>query len=250
MKTTTLHYPWLWLALTLAAALATSACGHRDGTAPAADTTAWDYVAPPPLENKNPVNVNDFRGAVYRIPVEKKGKNLEEVFNDSNVLQLIAAKRNGFTPITDLQSAYAIGRPMVRIYSCDAYLLDSLTHSMPYLVPKAAQLLKEIGYAFSDSVRARGGKRYRMKVTSLTRSDFSVGKLVKYNRNATVNSCHRYGTTFDISWVSFDCLDPSMVLNVEDLKYLLAEVVYDFRSHGRCYAVFEPRGYCIHITVR
>ena len=124
------------------------------------------------------------------------------------------------------------------------------TASVPYLVPKAAQLLKEIGYAFQDTIRKRGGKEYRIKVTSVTRTDFSVSKLMKRNRAATENSCHRYGTTFDISWVKFDCLDPSMVISLEDLKNILAEVVQDFRRQGRCYAIFERKSGCLHITVR
>ena len=129
-------------------------------------------------------------------------------------------------------------------------MLDDLTASVPYLVPKAAQLLKEIGYAFQDSIHKRGGKDYRIKVTSVTRTVYSVGKLMKRNRAATENSCHRYGTTFDISWVKFDCLDPSMVISLEDLKNILAEVVQDFRKQGRCYAIFERKSGCLHITVR
>ena len=113
-----------------------------------------------------------------------------------------------------------------------------------------AQLLKEIGYAFQDSIRKRGGKQYRIKVTSVTRTVYSVSKLMRRNRAATENSCHRYGTTFDISWVRFDCMDPTMVISLEDLKNILAEVVQDFRKRGRCYAIFERKSGCLHITVR
>ena len=129
-------------------------------------------------------------------------------------------------------------------------MLDDLSASVPYLVPKAAQLLKEIGYAFQDSVKKRGGKAYRIKVTSVTRTVYSVSKLMRRNRAATENSCHRYGTTVDISWVKFDCMDPSMVISLEDLKNILAEVVLDFRRQDRCYAIFERKSGCLHITVR
>ena len=129
-------------------------------------------------------------------------------------------------------------------------MLDDLKASVPYLVPKAAQLLKEIGYAFQDSIRKRGGKAYRIKVTSVTRTDYSVSKLMRRNRAATENSCHRYGTTVDISWVKFDCMDPSMIVSLEDLKNILAEVVQGFRRQGRCYAIFERKSGCLHITVR
>ena len=121
---------------------------------------------------------------------------------------------------------------------------------MPYLVPKAAKLLGDIGKAFRDTVKARGGKEYRIKVTSLMRSSYSVSRLKRRNRAATENSCHLYGTTFDISWTNFDCRDSSYVVSLEDLKNILAEVVYDKREQGRCYAIFERKRGCFHITAR
>jgi len=241
----------LMMLMGLALASVTS-CGH--GSTQQQDTTAWDYKAPPAL----PVNCSitgDSMGLIadaqiHRLPTYIEQRPLKEIFNDSNALQLVAAEQNGFQPITSLRDAYNIDRPLIRIFSCDAYMLDDLSASVPYLVPKAAQLLKEIGYAFQDSIRSRGGKGYRIKVTSVTRTVYSVGKLMKRNRAATQNSCHRYGTTFDISWVKFDCMDPSMVVSLEDLKNILAEVVQDFRKRGRCYAIFERKSGCLHITVR
>ena len=242
----------LLLPLMMGLALAsTTSCGYHSKELQ--DTTAWDYKAPPAVPMNRSItgdSMGIISGAeVHRLPVNKTETPLQDIFNDYNPTQLVAAKKNGFKPVSSLRDAYNIDKPLIRIYSCDAYMLDELTASVPYLVPKAAQLLKEIGYAFQDSVRNRGGKAYRIKVTSVTRTDYSVGKLMKHNRAATENSCHRYGTTFDISWVRFDCMDPSMVISLEDLKYLLAEVVQDFRRKGRCYAVFERRSGCLHITV-
>jgi len=240
-------------ALLLMTAWGTVSCGHGKGEGP--DTTAWDYVSPPPLASNPNIageeNMGLIEGApIHRLPTFIERVPLTQLFNDSNALQLQAARANGFEPVTDLAGAYNINKPLIRVYSCDAYMLDELKMSVPYLVPKAAQLLKEMGYAFQDSVRSRGGKSYRMKVTSVTRTDYSVSQLQRRNRWASSNSCHRYGTTFDISWVKFDCLDPSMVVSLEDLKNILAEVVADFRNSGRCYAIFERKAGCFHITVR
>ena len=240
------------LLLLIGLALASgSSCSHNRQQQ---DTTAWDYKAPPAM----PVNrsiTGDSMGLIagaeiHRLPTYIEQRPLKEIFNDTNALQLEAAVANGFKPVTSLRDAYNSDRPLIRIYSCDAYMVDDLTMSVPYLVPKAAQLLKEIGYAFQDTIRKRGGKGYRIKVTSVTRTEYSVGKLMRRNRSASENSCHRYGTTIDISWVKFDCLDPSMVVSLEDLKNILAEVVQDFRQKGRCYAIFERRSGCLHITVR
>jgi len=238
----------------LAGLVMTSVVSCGGGNKEQQDTTAWDYKAPPAM----PVNraiTGDSMGLIsdaeiHRLPTYIEQRPLKEIFNDSNALQLVAAEANGFKPVMSLSDAYNIDRPLIRIFSCDAYMLDDLSASVPYLVPKAAQLLKEIGYAFQDSIAKRGGKAYRIKVTSVTRTAFSVSKLMKRNMAATQNSCHRYGTTFDISWVKFDCLDPSMVVSLEDLKNILAEVVQDFRRQGRCYAIFERKSGCLHITVR
>ena len=251
MSLNILRLPLLLLLMGFVLTSVTS-CGY--GGKKQQDTTAWDYKAPPPM----PINrsiTGDSMGLIsdaeiHRIPSYIEQRPLKEIFNDSNALQLEAAEENGFKPVTSLSDAYRIDRPLIRIYSCDAYMLDDLTASVPFLVPKAAQLLKEIGYAFQDSIRKRGGKAYRIKVTSVTRTDYNVSKLKRRNRSATDNSCHRYGTTFDISWVKFDCLDPSMVISLEDLKNILAEVVQDFRQQGRCYAIFERWSGCLHITVR
>lgn len=241
-------------AVLLAVAGQLTSCG-RANHGPQQDTTAWDYTSPPALPANPNISGEEGMGLIedapiHRLPTYIERRRLDDIFNDSNALQLQAARANGFNPVTDLRSAYAIDRPLIKIYSCDAYMVDELKQSVPYLVPKAAQLLKEIGYAFQDTVRKRGGKSYRMKVTSLTRTDYSVAQLVRRNRNATFNSCHRYGTTFDISWVKFDCMDASMVVSLEDLKNILAEVVQDFRRRGRCYAIFERKAGCFHITAR
>ena len=241
----------LLLLMGMALASVTS-CGG--GSKEQQDTTAWDYKAPPDMTINRSITGYSMGliadAEIHRLPTYIEQRPLKEIFNDSNALQLEAAEENGFQPVASLQDAYNIDKPLIRIFSCDAYMLDDLSASVPYLVPKAAQLLKEIAYAFQDSIRKRGGKAYRIKVTSVTRTIYSVSKLVRRNRAATENSCHRYGTTFDISWVKFDCLDPSMVVSLEDLKNILAEVVQDFRKRGRCYAIFERKSGCLHITVR
>lgn len=176
---------------------------------------------------------------------------LTGLFNDSNAMQLEAARANGVDPITDVRSAFKLKRPIVRLYTCDVYYIDStMKYAHPYLVPKAANLLHEIGKAFQDTIKARGGKGYRIRVNSLLRTEHTVAKLRKRNAAATEQSCHLYGTTFDISWTKFDCLDDSYRISLESLKNILAEIVYNFREANRCYAIYERKQGCFHITVR
>ena len=187
---------------------------------------------------------------VYNVKTRGIGTSLGSAFNDKNDVQLQAAQAIGINPVESLSDAYKISRPIVKISSCDEYKLDTLTHSMPYLIPKAADLLKEIGRAFSDTVRARGGKDCLMIVTSVLRTDNTVNSLRRRNRNASETSCHVYGTTFDISWRRFHHMDSTYIMSTEDLKNILGEVLFKMRKDGKCYVKFERKQSCFHITTR
>ena len=139
---------------------------------------------------------------------------------------------------------------MERLKSCEAYYLDNLTHSLPYLVPEAHKLLTDIGTAFRDSLKARGGGDYRIKVTSVLRTPRLVKRLRRRNRNAVDTSAHLYGTTFDISYAKFICDSVTTPRTQEDMKNLLGEVVFAMREQGRCYVKYEHKQACFHITAR
>lgn len=188
---------------------------------------------------------------VHRVKTRGVGISLARAFNDKNDVQLTAAQAIGINPVQSLQAAYSIDRPIVRIETCEDFYLDTLTHSMPYLVPKAANLLHEIGKAFTDTVMSRTeGHKCRIKVTSVLRTDNTIKRLRRRNVNATDSSCHMYGTTFDISWIRFNYDEPGYIMYTEDLKNVLAEVLYKLREDGRCYVKFERKQSCFHITAR
>lgn len=175
---------------------------------------------------------------------------LRRTFNDSNYKHLQAAAEIGTGIIQDINEAWRLKRHLVGIRSCAEYYVDDLTHSYGYLVPEAAALLKEIGSRFNDSLAARGGGSYRLKVTSLMRTPATVRRLRRINRNATDSSAHQFATTFDISYSKFICDSVTVPRSFEDLKNLLAEILFELRRDGRCYIVFERRQSCFHITAR
>ncbi len=185
-----------------------------------------------------------------RLKVNPIGGSLGAVFNDINSVQLPAAEALGIKPITGPKDAWRLSRPIVKVENCDEYYLEDLTHSVPYLVPEAANLLSEIGRRFNDSLEARGGGNYRLKVTSVLRTEGAVNKLRRRNINATSNSAHRYGTTFDISYVRFFSDSVTVERSQEDLKNLLGEILKEVRDDGRCYVKFERKQGCFHITAR
>lgn len=172
-----------------------------------------------------------------------------KAFGDLNDRHLAAARKGGIHPITSPAETWANGAGLVRIRPSRYVSIDSLTHSYPFLVPHAADLVEEIGRRFHDSLRVHGGGDYRIKLTSALRTDATVGRLRRVNRNATSESAHRYGTTFDISHSRFVCdSDTGVHRSFDDLARLLAVIVYDLRHEGRCVVKHERRQACFHIT--
>ena len=189
------------------------------------------------------------KSGMHHVRINPLPLDYDSLFQDYNDVQTPHAERNGIEPIENYHDAFHLRQPLVKIATCEAYYLDSLTHSMPYLVPKAAKVLEEIGCAFADSVKARGGSPYRIVVTSGTRSYFTVNKLVKVNRNASPRSCHMYGTTFDLSWSHFEPYNNDYLINRDELKNILAEVLLRFQRDKRCTVLHERGQCCFHITV-
>lgn len=185
---------------------------------------------------------------VQRIRTRNLGR-LREVFNDSNYRQLVYAQSLGIAPIRSLSAAYHTRRPIVHVKSNRDYTVDTLTHSLPYLVPEAERLLRDIGRNFQDSLKKRGDARYRVRATSLLRTPATVKRLRRVNINATDSSTHQFGTTFDLSYHRFHNLNPAVEVSTEDLKNVLAEVLYDLREQGRCLVKFERKTGCFHVTV-
>lgn len=203
-----------------------SSCGHKDTS----------------LKLNEPRNI---RGVVsYR-----------RIFGDLNKLHLAAARSGGIEPIASRSEAEQLTDRLELIESNDCYAVDSLTHSIPYLVPEASRLLSDLGTAFLDSLSAKGLNPNRLIVTSVLRTQHDVKRLRRSNLNASANSAHAYGTTFDISWKRFEKVEtvdgrPMQSVSPDTLKLVLSEVLRDFRNEKRCYVKYELKQGCFHITAR
>ncbi|MDE5627407.1 MAG: hypothetical protein K2I58_05560 [Candidatus Amulumruptor sp.] len=191
-----------------------------------------------------------MNNATVRMKVNYLG-NLRNLFNDSNYVHWAAADSTGISPLGNLASHWHIRRPIVKITSCRDFFIEPLTYSVPYLVPEAAAMVHEIGRRFTDSVAARGGSRYRMRITSVTRTPETVRRLLRRNVNAVDSSVHQLGTTVDISYARFIPDEDNPVdRSVDDLKGVLAEVLAAMRREGKLYVKFERQQPCFHVTVR
>lgn len=178
---------------------------------------------------------------------EFKGK-LAEVFNDSNCYHVASGIVLGVSPLEDESDTISINK-MDTVDSCRFYTIAKLTHSIPYLVPIAKELLDSIGSDFNKCLASRGMKPYGMVVTSLTRTDKLQKKLSRRNKNASVNSAHCFGTTFDISWVKFTKPEGEDYIPEAKLKVVLASILQQYREMKRCFVKFEQKQTCFHITV-
>ena len=171
--------------------------------------------------------------------------------NDLNDKHLAVAKKNGIEPLESLDDARNLGFwKLAKIDSCEYYTVDKLTHSIPYLTPKTKWLLMKIGKNFQDSLTNRGSGGRQIILTSALRSDESIKSLRRRNTNASENSAHRYGTTFDIAYNRYNVTDSTYFVPSDRLRILLGEVLYDLRKEHKCYIKYEIRQGCFHITAR
>lgn len=180
-------------------------------------------------------------------------------FSDLQDEQFASARKNGLkhTIANRKQAEEEVKKgDLVFMGANPLYYMEDLTHSIPYLVPKAYHLLNRIGVNFIDSLSSKKLPLHALVVTSVLRTQNDIDKLQKRNGNATSNSCHLYATTFDISWRSYkeiglDPRDSEHSLSLElALKNALGEVLRDLRYEGRCYVKHEQKQSCFHITVR
>lgn len=196
-----------------------------------------------------PIRNEPVRSRIYDV-------NFSREFNDMNDTQLKVAQAIGVPPVEDREAAEHLKSRLVKLEDTDTYVVDSLTHSIPYLIPSAKELLDLIGRNFQDSLSSKGLNPNKLIVTSVLRTEADVKKLRRHNLNASENSTHRYGTTFDLSYWNYVKVPEYLGRPYEDvpqsyLRATLSQVLKDIHDQpGTCYIKFERKQSCFHITVR
>ena len=176
-------------------------------------------------------------------------------FPDLNDKHLEVAKAVGIRPLEDREEAESMKEKLTYITDNEFYVVDSLAHSIPYLVPRASALLDTIGSNFLDSLAAKGLNPNQVIVTSVLRTQSDVKRLRRRNGNASANSAHCFGATFDVSWKRFKKVEdengrPLQDVGSDTLKLVLSEVLRDLRQAEKCYIKYELKQGCFHITAR
>lgn len=191
----------------------------------------------------------DKKHKIYSVP------SFKTCFPDTQSVQLAAAMKWGVKRVKNRDDAEKRKSELVYVGANPYVHIDKLYSSIPYLVPRAAVLLQDIGQAFFDSLYVKGINLHRPIVTSVLRTEADVTKLRRHNGNATENSCHLYGTTFDICYNRYETVQAPdgperRAVRNDSLKYVLCEVLRDMREQGRCYIKYEVKQGCFHMTVR
>ena len=159
-------------------------------------------------------------------------------FNDLQSKQHEVASRIGLSrPPKDRDDAASMRKQLVEIKTNEDYIVDSLTHSVPYLIPSAAR---------------EGLPHYQFYVTSVLRTQEDIKYLQKSgNINSVTQSCHCYGTTFDLAYMRYNKVTRSrMYMHEDNLKLVLGQVLLNHQRAGKIFVKYEAKQSCFHITVR
>lgn len=194
-------------------------------------------------------------GPIENHPVRIFDVKYTREFNDMNPVHLAAAEAVGVKPVKDREEADKMKGKLVLLEDTDTYVIRDLTHSIPYVVPEAKELLDLIGRNFQDSLVSHGLNPNKMVITSVMRTEDDVAALRKHNVNASENSSHRYGTTFDLSYWRYVKIEELRGRPYEDvppeyLRAVLGQVLRDIHNQGLCYIKYERKQNCFHITVK
>ena len=174
-------------------------------------------------------------------------------FNDLQVKQHAVASTIGLSrPPKDRDDAASMRKRLVEVKTNDNYIVDSLTHSVPFLIPSAKRELDSIGEEWADILRRNNLPHYRFYVTSVLRTQQDIQYLRRSgNINSVTQSCHCYGTTFDLAYMRYNKVTRTRdYMHEDNLKLVLGQVLLNHQRAGKIYVKYEAKQSCFHVTVR
>ena len=185
------------------------------------------------------------REIIYYTKLMSYGK----VFNDLNEAHLDMAKAVGLAKIPEKRDDLDL-KKLVKVENTDYLEIDDLRYSVPYLTTEAARELNRIARAFHDSLSRKQFPLYKLVCSSVLRTEEDVTRLRKSgNPNASDNSAHCYGTTFDITYTRYWREEETdEFMQPYELTKVLAEVLRDEKEAGRILVKYEKKEHCFHIT--
>lgn len=162
---------------------------------------------------------------------QKRARTLPGSFFVKDKRELTAGAERG-----DLERIPAVGR---------GYHLDRLTHSEPFLLPAAREVLEEMAERFADAMEGTADEGASIRITSLTRTKEQQRRLRRRNANAFNGvSTHNYGASFDVAFID----RPNESVTCGGPSWALQTILQDMQKAGKILVI--PEGICMHITPR
>lgn len=186
---------------------------------------------------------------------------------DRNAEQIARARREGVRG--NVEQLIAGGQLVELADTNELWALHNLNYSVPYVTPSAQAMIAEIGTRFQQELDSLHVPRYRLVITSATRTPEKQAALRRVNANASnVESAHEFGTTVDIAYRRFapppgaaplpiDTIerlaDSVMVRTAHEraaeLQAVLGRVINQMRREGKLLVMMERSQTVYHITV-
>ena len=162
---------------------------------------------------------------------QKRARTLPGSFYVKSKASLTAGAERG-----DLERIPEVGR---------GYHLSGLSHSEPFLLPAAREVLEEMANRFADAMEGTADEGASIRITSLTRTQSQQNRLSRRNSNAFKGkSSHSYGASFDVAFID----RPNESVTCGGPTWAMQTILKDMQKEGKILII--PEGICMHITPR
>ena len=162
---------------------------------------------------------------------QKRARTLPGSFFIKSKASLAAGAERG-----DLERIPEVGR---------GYHLSGLSHSEPFLLPAAREVLEDMANRFADAMEGTADEGASIRITSLTRTQSQQDRLRRRNANAFKGkSSHSYGASFDVAFID----RPNESVTCPGPTWAMQTILKDMQNEGKILII--PEGNCMHITPR
>lgn len=162
---------------------------------------------------------------------QKRARTLPGSFYIKSKASLAAGAERG-----DLERIPEVGR---------GYHLSGLSHSEPFLLPAAWEVLEDMANRFADAMEGTADEGASIRITSLTRTQSQQDRLRRRNANAFKGkSSHSYGASFDVAFID----RPNESVTCPGPTWAMQTILKDMQNEGKILII--PEGNCMHITPR
>jgi hypothetical protein len=130
------------------------------------------------------------------------------------------------------------------------YIIDTFQFSYAVLTQYSKNLLDTIGIRFEKNLVKTPLEGTKLIVTSMTRTLYTVSKLVKNNPTAVKRSSHLNGNSFDFSFSRFNTSRAIDDCELVFLQETISKILLDLKNEKRCWVTFERWEECLHVVAK